>query len=117
MSAHRWTSAGMVLLVLAAGGHEACGQQWRSVGPPGGTPYSVAIDPVTPTTAYAAVGGLALKTTDGGASWTESSLGLPAAGTATDLTINPAAPSRVWMINQAMGAVFRRFDLIATRGG
>src|SRR5215813_13023267 len=111
MDARRGTSIGLALLALLVGvPGTACAQRWSSIGPAGGGVYSVAIDPTTPATAYAASGSSVLKTTDGGATWSERLVGLPSSGTVTDITIDPGAHARVWMINQAQAGVFRSTD-------
>jgi photosystem II stability/assembly factor-like uncharacterized protein len=57
------------------------------------------IDPSRPATLYAAVPGLrrpVFKSTDGGATWTNSSTGLPRGVAIAALAIDPAAPATVY---------------------
>jgi len=79
-------------------------------GPSGGTVQSIAIDPRSPNTVYAGVffGTIdsslrVLKSTNGGASWTVTNSGLPAAGSYA-LTIDPSTPATLYA---AGGGVFK----------
>jgi photosystem II stability/assembly factor-like uncharacterized protein len=69
---------------------------WTSIGPYGGSPRALAIDPQNPDTAYAGTGGGMFKTTNGGASWTEASSGLPAGYVTHSLVIDPQNPNTVY---------------------
>src|SRR5512144_3238898 len=61
-----------VLPALAGSNH------WTPIGPDGASVAALAIDPRTPSTAFAGtVGAGVLKTVDGGASWSTVNEGLP----------------------------------------
>ena len=51
---------------------------WTAIGPDGVTVTALAVDPDTPSTAFAGTSGAGiLKSTDGGTTWTSANLGLP----------------------------------------
>jgi photosystem II stability/assembly factor-like uncharacterized protein len=50
---------------------------WTGGGPPGGTVYSIAVDPASPNTLYAGTDDAVFKSVDGGQHWVLSSSGLP----------------------------------------
>ena len=69
---------------------------WISHGLEGETIYSLAIDPVTPTTLYAGVyGGGVFKTTDGGWNWNAVNNGLTSV-IVQSLVIDPKTPSTIY---------------------
>lgn len=71
---------------------------WVSQGLEGKTIYSLAIDPLTPTTLYAGVygdGGGVFKTTDGGWSWNAANKGLTSV-IVQSLVIDPKTPTTVY---------------------
>ncbi len=70
--------------------------RWTTIGPEGASVHALAIDPRTPTTAYAGTRGAGvLKTTDGGASWVVANSGL-AEGNVNSLAIDPSTPSTLY---------------------
>ena len=87
----------VALVALVGVSHgEAGWNQWTSMGP-GGNPVPVAIDPVTPATIYSATPNVAgvFKSTDGGAHWSASSVGLTAPFV-TALAVDPQTPTTVY---------------------
>ncbi|MEW6296455.1 MAG: hypothetical protein AB1671_01770 [Thermodesulfobacteriota bacterium] len=82
--------------------------QWTGNGPEGGTVWALAIDPVNPTTLYAATAGNGVfKSTDGGRRWTAINAGL-ADLFVTTLALDPLAPSTIYA--GTWGAVFKSVD-------
>ena len=86
---------------------------------------SLAIDPATPSTLYAAYGnhstgsdcsasscGGVFKSTDGGETWAAAQDGLSAAGDVRALVIDPRSPSTIYAVTQA--GVFRSTDAATT---
>jgi photosystem II stability/assembly factor-like uncharacterized protein len=82
---------------------------------------SLAIDPATPSTLYAAYGnhsaephcsalscGGVFKSTDSGGTWAAAQDGLPTAGDVRALTIDPSSPSTIYAVTQT--GVFRSTD-------
>ena len=84
---------------------------WISHGLEGETIYSLAIDPMTPTTLYAGVyaedGGV-FKTTDGGRNWNAAKTGLPSV-IILALTIDPESPTTLYAATGNRG-VFKTTD-------
>lgn len=100
-----------VLLALVGVSHgEAGWNQWTSMGP-GGNPVPVAIDPVTPATIYSATPNVAgvFKSTDGGAHWSASSVGLTAPFV-TALAVDPQTPTTVYAGAIGTDALFKSTD-------
>lgn len=92
---------------------------WTTIGPDGAHVVALAIDPVTPSTAFAGtLGSGVLKTTDAGASWATANLGLSPANVLA-LAIDPAKPSTVYAGTSA--GVFKSTDggesWVAANGG
>lgn len=102
--------ATVILAFTVAGAGQAGAQRWTPIGPGGGLVWAVAIDPVTPSRAYAAAGSTVLWTADAGLTWHEPSSGMASDGVVLDVTVNALAPSRVWAIKQAAQAVLRSTD-------
>jgi photosystem II stability/assembly factor-like uncharacterized protein len=73
------------LLIGCAGAAGAGPGFWDSRGPYGGSTYRLLIDPVVPTTMYAASRGGVYKTTDGGSTWASAQNGLVASVSWTSL--------------------------------
>ena len=71
--------------------------RWVSLGPAGEVQvFSVRIDPVTPTTLYAATGIGVFKSSDAGVSWARKTVGL-GAPFVTDLALDPTVPSTLYV--------------------
>jgi photosystem II stability/assembly factor-like uncharacterized protein len=74
--------------------------------------YSVAVDPQQPEMAYAAVGNLlggkVFKTTNGGASWSDASSGLPGGTYFRVLTIDTRNPATLY--TGTVSGVFKSTD-------
>src|SRR5438045_4091659 len=68
---------------------------WTSLGPDGGSISALVIDPQNTRTVYAATGSGVFKTTDGGASWSQASAGLPGPFVVT-LVIDPQNTSTLY---------------------
>src|SRR5207247_5663869 len=64
---------------------------------------ALAVDPLHPTTVYAATygtsGGNLVRTRDGGASWAVANVGLPSEFGATQLVIDPGHPDTVYLVS------------------
>ena len=77
------------------------GETWNAINdglPPDTFILSLAIDPMTPSTVYAAGGGI-FKSTDGGGSWNEIDTGLPLGSGQmpfSSLALDPTAPSTIY---------------------
>jgi photosystem II stability/assembly factor-like uncharacterized protein len=70
--------------------------RWTAIGPDGTNVVALAIDPRTPSTAFAGtLGSGVLKTVDGGASWTTANGALPATNVLA-LAIDPSTPSTLF---------------------
>jgi photosystem II stability/assembly factor-like uncharacterized protein len=70
--------------------------RWTAIGPDGANVVALAIDPRTPSTAYAGtMGSGVLKSTDRGASWMTANAALPSAHVLA-LAIDPSAPSTLF---------------------
>jgi len=81
---------------------------WTAIGPDGANVVALAVDPRTPSTAYAGtVGSGVLKTADGGANWSTSNAGLPIP-VVSALAIDPSAPSTLFAGTDA--GVFKSTD-------
>ena len=61
-----------------------------------GSVVALAIDPQTPTTAYAGTFGSVFKTTDGGMTWSAANSALPCCYVATALIVDPRNPSTIY---------------------
>src|SRR5262249_5965810 len=75
---------------------------------------SLAIDPMTPSTLYAATGAGVFKSTNGGERWTAANAGLPGSVVVVGinvLAIDPVHPSTVYAAN---GSLFKSNDGGAT---
>jgi hypothetical protein len=85
----------LVLLALGCGAAalEGAVPSWHPVGPPGGPPDAVVVDPVHPATVYVGseLGGV-FKSIDRGESWARSSAGLSDSAVNV-LAVDPRAPS------------------------
>lgn len=68
---------------------------WTALGPEGATVTELAIDPVTPSTLYAAGHSGVFKSTNGGSSWSPVNAGLGGTSVNT-LAIDPATPSNLY---------------------
>jgi hypothetical protein len=68
----------MAALLWASGASlvHAGNNVWTSLGPEGAIVTALAVDPSTPTTLYAGIGGGVFKSTDGGRSWSAANTGL-----------------------------------------
>ncbi|HZF12739.1 MAG TPA: hypothetical protein VFE33_28455 [Thermoanaerobaculia bacterium] len=104
----------LFLLLVAAGAPplQAGVNFWTPIGPNGGPVYTLAIDPVTPTTLYAGTNGGVFKSVDGGASWTLASRGL-GNHLVVALTLDPHQPTHLFAVTE-LGLVFRSTDGAAT---
>jgi photosystem II stability/assembly factor-like uncharacterized protein len=89
----------------------AQGDTWTSLGgPDGGIVRALAVDPVTPSTVYAATdGGGVFKSADGGGSWTAINAGLSSGSTVMALAVDPVTPSTVYAGTNG-GGVLRSDD-------
>ncbi|MEI6205239.1 MAG: FG-GAP-like repeat-containing protein [Desulfuromonadales bacterium] len=84
---------------------------WQSIGPFGGTVYTIAIDRSNPQTLYAGTwGGGVFKSTNGGSSWSAINSGLTKS-TINALAIDPSTPQTVYAGTWG-GGVFK-----STNGG
>jgi photosystem II stability/assembly factor-like uncharacterized protein len=73
----------------------------------------LAVDPLTPTTLYAGLGGTVFKSVDGGATWSASSVVIPSSGSAAStfspfpilitLAIDPSSPSTLYATDSFAG--------------
>src|SRR5438093_10236584 len=89
------------------------GGRWTAVNTgltnPGG--ISLAIDPQTPTTLYAAGWGGVFKSTDGGGNWTAANTGLTTPTSIGVLAIDPQTPTTLYVEYRASGGgVYKRTD-------
>lgn len=105
------------LIALSSG--VARGFVWTSNGPRGGIVRSLAVDPTNPSTVYAGTSsGGVFKSTNGGGSWSFSSMGIQTSGDyiITGLAVDPATPTRVYATatSGADGGIFRSTDGGAT---
>jgi hypothetical protein len=83
-------------LILWAGLSEAFAASWTGRGPVGGAPAGIAINPKTTSIAYAPTrGGGVFKTTDSGAGWSPSNVGLSSLDVRA-VAIDPAAPGTLY---------------------
>jgi len=109
---HRITAGVACLCCLAAALSatvaDAGPNRWTAIGPDGANVVALAIDPRTPTTAFAAatVSGI-LKTVDGGATWTITNGTLPTRNVWV-LAIDPSMPDTVYAGTDA--GVFKSTD-------
>ena len=102
------TSLCCLVTVLAALPAIAGANRWTPIGPDGANVVALAIDPRTPSTAFAGtLGSGALKSVDGGASWITVNGGLPSA-TVSALAIDPSTPSTLFAGTDA--GVFKSTD-------
>jgi photosystem II stability/assembly factor-like uncharacterized protein len=70
--------------------------RWTAIGPDGANVVALAIDPRTPSTAFAGtIGSGVLKSVDGGASWATANGALPTANVQA-LAIDPSTPSTLF---------------------
>lgn len=77
---------------------------WTSAPLYGGTVFALAASPATPSLVLAGTGGAGVfRSTDGGASWTRSSSGLPPDTMVSTLTFAPTAPDTVYAGTYASG--------------
>ena len=84
---------------------------WTSAPLYGGTVFALAASPVTPSLVLAGTGGAGVfRSTDGGASWTRSSSGLPSDTMVFALTFAPTAPDTVYAGTYASG-IYRSTDM------
>jgi photosystem II stability/assembly factor-like uncharacterized protein len=88
---------------------EAAGAGWRLVGLAGSAIRTIAVDPHTPATLYAAVGGTILESHDAGRSWEETGY----SGQARLLLIDPATPATLYALDD-QGAVTKSIDSAAS---
>jgi YVTN family beta-propeller protein len=79
---------------LVAGGHTAQAgvNVWTSHGPPGGSFFALAIDPITPNTLYVGTDDGLLKSTDAGRTWGDARLNRWVSA----LAIDPMTPSTLY---------------------
>jgi len=75
------------------------GATWSITGLTDREQYSLAIDPVTPTTLYAGRNGAIAKSTDGGVSWTSVAI----VGDVYGLLIDPTSPTTLYATVSAIG--------------
>ena len=81
---------------------------WRALGPEGGDTYSIAINPLTPTTLYAGTqGGGVFKSTNGGTNWNASNTGLTDPFV-WDVAIDPLTPEIMYAA--ANSGLFKTID-------
>src|ERR1700675_2888517 len=81
---------------------------WTAIGPDGANVVALAIDPRTPSTAFAGtVGSGILKSTTGGATWATANAGLTTANVSA-LAIDPSTPSTLFAGTDA--GVFKSTD-------
>src|SRR5262249_57364767 len=103
------TLALLVCLVSAPGVVAAGVNRWTGHGPEGGGVFSLAVDPLTPTTVYAGTnGGGVFKSVDAGAHWNPASTGLMTS-VVVALAIDPATPTTLYAAT-AGGGVFKTTD-------
>jgi photosystem II stability/assembly factor-like uncharacterized protein len=69
---------------------------------------AIAADPTAPGTIYASAFGV-LKSTDGGRTWTDASVGLSTLGSVTALTLDPSDPLTLYA-GTSLGEMFRTTD-------
>jgi len=111
----------MIALLLLGSSVRVAGSAtdvWLPVGLQGARILSLAIDPATPSTLYAAatipgLGGLVLKSIDAGTTWKKINNGLPADQPVT-LVIDPKTPSTLYLAlsnpASSSGAIFKSID-------
>jgi hypothetical protein len=92
-----WLLLSVVLWVGGASMVQAGLDTWTSRGPEGVPVEALAIDPLTPTTLYAATRGFGVfKSTDGGASWSAANTGLPPFRFVQALALDPLTPTTLY---------------------
>jgi photosystem II stability/assembly factor-like uncharacterized protein len=97
------------LMIVCAVVVRAGTNQWTNTGPEGGFVSSVAIDPQTPGTLYAATGAAVFKSSDRGASWGEA--GPTHEGGVYRLVIDPTKPETLYALG---GQLLRSTDAAVT---
>ena len=103
---------GAILVSLILAGRAGAGVNvWTSTGPEGGIVDAVAIDPLTPSTLYAAAGFGVFKSTDGGGGWALANTGIPTSVRA--LAVDPRTPTTLYAATSVAG-VFKSTDGAAT---
>jgi photosystem II stability/assembly factor-like uncharacterized protein len=102
--------ASALVMTLTAPRAVAGTASWTSAPLYGGTVFALAASPATPSLVLAGTGGAGVfRSTDGGASWTRSSSGLPSDTMVFALTFAPTAPDTVYAGTYASG-VYRSTD-------
>ena len=87
---------------------DSAANQWVAIGPDGANVVALAIDPATPTTAYAAtLGSGVLGSANGGATWSTLNQGLPTANVLA-LVVDPAIRSTLYAGTDA--GIFKTTD-------
>lgn len=110
-----WSAALACAVHLIASAHVALAglNVWTTRGPGVGDAYvlALAIDPTTPSTLYAGMGGGVVKSTDGGSTWGALSTGLT---NVSALAIDPTTPSTLYAATEGTkvrgGSVFKSTD-------
>src|SRR2546423_14917184 len=98
----------LALLAAASETLQGGNNVWTSLGPDRGSVGTLAFDPQNPSTLYAATDAGVIKSTDGGASWSEPKPFLPAFVYVSSLAIDPQDPS---VLYAATGrGVFKSMD-------
>ena len=102
------------LVVYAGTGHGVLkttdgGDSWSFAGLPDTPIFILVVDPITPSTLYAAdARGSLYKSTDGGGSWGAVGMGLPPEGIAV-IAIDPAAASTLYVVSRGF-ALYKSTD-------
>src|SRR5438046_3139151 len=104
-------AVGIVIFAIGASGADSArGREWRSLGPAGGSVSALVIDPQHTGSIYAATGDNGVfKTTDGAASWSGASAGLPFGHTVITLAMDPQDPNTLYAVIDSQG-IFKTSD-------
>src|SRR5688572_6796633 len=97
--------------ILSAGGHFKSldqGASWTALPSPPGYKTVLIFDPSNPSVMYAGAHGAVLKSTDAGATWTQSSTGLPGV-LVRSIEIDPVSPNILYASVDTAG-VFKSLD-------
>jgi len=87
----------ITMLAFGAPPSVAGTNQWSAVGPPGGSVTKIVYNPTSPTNVYLVGAGGFYRSTDGGTTWTNVSLGVSVIGQSNDIAVDPTDGSRVYV--------------------
>jgi len=109
LTLHLWFPA--ILLIASSPPAVAGNGAWTGAGPSGGEVTRIAVSASDPNIVYAAVNGTIFRTSDGGASWTPPTSGIPTVSSyyIGGIVIDPANPDIVYVQND-VADVYRSTD-------